>query len=151
MDQHCQRLEEIGSIRRKLHNDRVKMTEDKMKTTLQSKKIKRRRDDDFGQSSSSANALRFASSNMKHMKAAAAEQQLRTSRWVDAQGSRTVRRVLYKDEDIDYEFLVPKKEHLDENQVRLMSCGILSLLLRVLVFFLVSLVSLSPSWLLWLL
>ena len=45
-----------------------------------------------------------------------------------------MRRVLYKDEDIDYEFLVPKKENLDGNQVRLMSCGFLSLLLRVFVF-----------------
>ena len=60
-----------------------------------------------------------------------------------------MRRVLYKDEDIDYEFLVPKKENLDGNQVRLMSCGILPLLLRVLVFFLVSLAGLSPSWLPW--
>ena len=32
---------------------------------------------------------------------------------------------LYKGEDIDYEFLVPKKENLDGKQVRLMSCGIL--------------------------
>ena len=61
-----------------------------------------------------------------------------------------MRRVLYKDEDIDYEFLVPKKVNLDGNQVRLMSCGILSLFLRVLVFFfLVSLAGLSPSWLPW--
>ena len=37
LDQHCQRLEKMGSIRRKLHNDCVKMTEVKMKTTLQSK------------------------------------------------------------------------------------------------------------------
>ena len=45
-----------------------------------------------------------------------------------------MRRVLCKDEDIDYEFLVPKKENLDGKQVRLMSCGILSLLLRVFLF-----------------
>ena len=36
-----------------------------------------------------------------------------------------MRRVLYKGEDIDYEFLIPKKENLDGKQVRLMSCGIL--------------------------
>ena len=36
-----------------------------------------------------------------------------------------MRRVLNKDEVIVYEFFVPKKEHLDGNQVRLMSCGIL--------------------------
>ena len=44
---------------------------------------------------------------------------------VDEQGSRTMRRVLNKDEVIVYEFLVPKKEHLDVNQVRLLRCGIL--------------------------
>ena len=31
------KMEKMGSIRRKLHNDRVKMTEVKMKTTLPSK------------------------------------------------------------------------------------------------------------------
>ena len=36
-----------------------------------------------------------------------------------------MRRVLNKDEVIVYEFFVPKKENLDRNQVRLMSCGIL--------------------------
>ena len=36
-----------------------------------------------------------------------------------------MRRVINKDEVIVYEFLVPKKENLDGNQVRLMSCGIL--------------------------
>ena len=36
-----------------------------------------------------------------------------------------MRRVLYKGEDIDYEFVVPKKENFDGKQVRLMSCGIL--------------------------
>ena len=36
-----------------------------------------------------------------------------------------MRRVLNKGEDIDYEFLVPKKENSDGKQVRLMSCGIL--------------------------
>ena len=36
-----------------------------------------------------------------------------------------MRRVLNKDEVVVYEFLVPKKENLDGNQVRLMSCGIL--------------------------
>ena len=36
-----------------------------------------------------------------------------------------MRRVLNKDEVIVYEFFVPKKENLDGNQVRLMSCGIL--------------------------
>ena len=63
---------------------------------------------------------------LKHMKAAAAaEQLLRTSRWVDTSGSRTVRRVLNKGEDIVHECLVPKKEIWDGKQVRLMSCGIL--------------------------
>ena len=36
-----------------------------------------------------------------------------------------MRRVLNKGEVIVYEFLVPKKENLDGNQVRLRSCGIL--------------------------
>ena len=36
-----------------------------------------------------------------------------------------MRRVLNKDEVVVYEFLVPKRENLDENQERLMSCGIL--------------------------
>ena len=36
-----------------------------------------------------------------------------------------MRRVLNIDEVIVYEFFVPKKENLDGNQVRLMSCGIL--------------------------
>ena len=36
-----------------------------------------------------------------------------------------MRRVLNKGEVIVYEFLVPKKENLDGNQVRMMSCGIL--------------------------
>ena len=36
-----------------------------------------------------------------------------------------MRRVLNKNEVIVFEFLVPKKEILDGNQVRLMSCGIL--------------------------
>ena len=36
-----------------------------------------------------------------------------------------MRRVLNKGEVIVYEFLVPKKENLDGNHVRLMSCGIL--------------------------
>ena len=36
-----------------------------------------------------------------------------------------MRRVLNKGEVIVHEFLVPKKENLDGNQVRLMSCGIL--------------------------
>ena len=36
-----------------------------------------------------------------------------------------MRRVLNKDEVIVYEFLESKKENLDGNQVRLMSCGIL--------------------------
>ena len=36
-----------------------------------------------------------------------------------------MRRVINIDEVIVYEFLVPKKENLDGNQVRLMSCGIL--------------------------
>ena len=36
-----------------------------------------------------------------------------------------MRRVLNKGEVTVYEFLVPKKENLDGNQVRLMSCGIL--------------------------
>ena len=40
-------------------------------------------DDDFKQSSSSATTLRYVSINMKHLKAAA-DQQSRTSRWVDA-------------------------------------------------------------------
>ena len=57
----------MGSIRRKLHNDCVNMTEIKMKTTLPSK-IKRRRDDDFVHSSSSANTLRIASIYLKHEK-----------------------------------------------------------------------------------
>ena len=76
----------MGSIRGKLHFDRLKMTTGKMKTQSISTKPERRKDDDFEheQSSSSATTLRYASSNMKHMKAAAAEQQLRTSRWVDA-------------------------------------------------------------------
>ena len=69
----------MGSIRRKLHNDCVIMTEIKMKTKLPSKKIKKRRDDDFVHSSSSANTLRIASSYLKHIKAAAEEQRLRTS------------------------------------------------------------------------
>ena len=43
----------------------------------------------------------------------------------DTSVSRTVRRVLNKDEVIVHEFFVPKKEHLDGNQVRLLSCGIL--------------------------
>ena len=42
-------------------------------------KIKRRRDDDFEQSSSSANALRTASSYLKYLKAVAAVQWLRAS------------------------------------------------------------------------
>ena len=36
-----------------------------------------------------------------------------------------MRRVLNKDEVIVHEFLVPKKENLDVNQVRLLRCGIL--------------------------
>ena len=68
----------MGSTRRKIHNDCVKMTEDKIKTTLQSKKIKRRRDDDFEQSSSSAIALCNASSYLKQKQAAAAVQ------WVES-------------------------------------------------------------------
>ena len=62
-----------------------------------------------------------------------------------------MRRVLYKDEDIDYEFLVPKKKKLDGNQVRLMSCGILSLFLRVFVFSWFSWPVCLPPGLLWLL
>ena len=61
-----------------------------------------------------------------------------------------MRRVLYKDEDNDYEFRVPKKENLDGNQVRMVSCGILSPLLRVFVFSWFPW-PVSPSWLLWLL
>ena len=100
------------------------MTEVKMKTKLPSKK----KDETMTLSkaaSSSATALRIASSYLKHMKAAAEEQRLRTSRWVDTQGSRTVRRVLNKGEVIVYELFEPKKENLDGNQVRLMGCGIL--------------------------
>ena len=41
---------------------------------------------------------------------------------VGAQGSRTMRRVLNKDEVIVYEFPVPKKENSDVNQVRLLRC-----------------------------
>ena len=37
-----------------------------------------------------------------------------------------MRRDLNKGEVVVYEFFAPKKEHLDGNQVRLMSCGILS-------------------------
>ena len=36
-----------------------------------------------------------------------------------------MRRVINKDEVILYEFLVPKSENLDGNQVRLLCCGIL--------------------------
>ena len=58
-----------------------------------------------------------------------------------------MRRAINKDEVIVYEFLVPRKEKLDGNQVRLMSCGTCRLPLRVLVLFLVSLAGLSSSWL----
>ena len=36
-----------------------------------------------------------------------------------------MRRVFYKGEDIDHEFLEPKKENFDGKQVPLMRCGIL--------------------------
>ena len=49
------------------------MTEVKMETKLPSK------NDDFERSSSSATALRIANSYLKHIKAAAEEQRLRTS------------------------------------------------------------------------
>ena len=61
-----QRLEKMGSIRRKLHNDLCKNDRRYNEDNVTIKKIKRRRDDDFEQSSSSANALRTASSYMKH-------------------------------------------------------------------------------------
>ena len=66
---------------------------------------------------------------------AAADRHSKTSRWVDAWWSRTRWRVLYKDEAIEYEFLVPKKENLEGNQEWLMSCGICQLPLRVFFFF----------------
>ena len=68
----------MGSIRKRLHNDCVIVTDVKMKTKIPSK-IKRRRDDDFEHSSSSATALRIASSYLKHKIAAAEEQRSRTS------------------------------------------------------------------------
>ena len=53
-------------------------------------------------------------------------------------GSRTVRRVLFEDEAIESDFLVPKKKKLDGHQVRLMRCVILSLLLLVFCFSFIS-------------
>ena len=79
LDQHCQRLEKMGSIRRKLHNDCVIMTEIEMKTKLPSTKSREEETMTFEHSSSSANTLRIASSHLKHIKAAAEEQRLRTS------------------------------------------------------------------------
>ena len=81
-----------------------------MKTTLQSKKIKKRRDDDLDQSSSSANALRNASSYLKHKQGAAAVQWVKSFVTVDEYGSRSMRRVLNKDEVIVHEFLRTKEE-----------------------------------------
>ena len=72
MDQHCQRLEKMGSIRKRLHNDCVIVTDVKMKAKIPSK-TKRRRDDDLMHSSSSATALRIACSYLKHKIAAAEE------------------------------------------------------------------------------
>ena len=41
LDQHCQRLEKMWFIKRKLHNDCVIMTESKIKTKLPSKKLRK--------------------------------------------------------------------------------------------------------------
>ena len=49
-----------------------------------------------------------------------------------------------KDEDIEYDLLVPKQENLVGKQEWLMSYGTCQLPLRVFVFFLVSLACLSP-------
>ena len=43
LDQHCQRPEKMGSVRRKLHFDRVKMTTGKMKTQSSSQNRKKMR------------------------------------------------------------------------------------------------------------
>ena len=69
----------MGSIRRKIHNDCVKMTEDKNEDKVTVKKFKRRRDDAFERSCCSATALRIASSYLKHKQAAAAAVQ-----WVES-------------------------------------------------------------------
>ena len=58
-----------------------------------------------------------------------------------------MRRVLNKGEVIVYEFFVPKKENLDGNQVRLMSCGILPTSSPGVGASPGSLAGLSPSWL----
>ena len=75
---------------------------------------------------------RFASFNkMTHLKAAA-DQQSRTSRWVDTWRSRTVWRVFYKDEAIEYELLVPKKIWMESGATD--ELRYLPLPLRVFVF-----------------
>ena len=67
----------MGSFRRKLHNDCVIMTETKMKTKLPSKKSR----EEETMTLSTASAL--LSIYLKHVEAAAEEQRLRTSLWID--------------------------------------------------------------------
>ena len=63
----------MGSTRRKIHNDCVKMTEDKMKTTLQSKKSREEETMTLNKAAAPLNALRNASSYLKHKQAAAVQ------------------------------------------------------------------------------
>ena len=67
MDQHCQRLEKMGSIRKRLHNDCVKVTDVKVKTKIPSK-IRTKRDRDLMHSGSSATGQCIACSFLKHKK-----------------------------------------------------------------------------------
>ena len=115
----------MGSTGRKIHNDCVKMTEDKMKTTLHSKKIKKRKDDDLEQSSSSANALRNASIYWKHSKQQQQQYSgFRASRWLTSKDQEIRDGFSTKMKLLCTNFFVPKKIW-DVNQVRLLRCGIL--------------------------
>ena len=63
LDQHSQRPQKMGSIRRNLHNDRVRTTEVKNEDTANITKSKRKRDDDYEKRNSSATPLRMHQQN----------------------------------------------------------------------------------------
>ena len=63
LDQHSQRQQKMGSIRRNLHNDRGRTTEVKNEDTANITKSKRKWDDDYGKRSSSATPLRMHQQN----------------------------------------------------------------------------------------
>ena len=99
--------------------------------------------------STSANALRNASSYLKHKQAAAAIQWVESFVMVDEQGSINARRVLNKDEVTAYEFLRTQRfANLDTNQLRTVAlCYPANILAAVLLLFLVHHWPVFPSWL----